>query len=146
VQPRVGRRYARVTIHGVPDERNAASACSAVETGVLVFFDQGQKGFDSTDFWLRGILVPFEISALPIEQPPLAGLQVPRLRDRFLDLLRVVVPARSDFEELDTLIGETEAQINLVANVSRRAMLCDVLSDSVLDALSLDIIQCHRLA
>ncbi len=121
-------------------------AMSPPKTSVFVLSDRGQEFFDRIHREQRPVAVPFEISTHPKYLPACLAANKRCLCHGMFDPHIRTLPTRSDLENLNTLTGDTKANIQFGPDVRRRSAFLNESIDNLFDSLPFDIVQRHSVA
>lgn len=102
-----------------------------------------EKSFQRMDFGVGFVPMPLEVPAHPEDPPSIPRSYKAGLCNRRLHLLRLVLPVRPDFEDLDTLTADAVADVQLVANVLGWAAVFEELRERLLAPLKFKLRESH---
>jgi len=91
----------------------------------------------------RFVALPLEARAHPEYRPMILGAHIGCLGDRVLMDNAAIIPLRTNFEYLDALPGNAIADVEVGTNVRRRPTLREEGIHRFLDALHVQIVECH---
>ena len=95
---------------------------SAKKATVLITVNSTQELFQRVDLSLRPVAVPLQVCANPEHFPDALGADKSRLSHRSFKPNGIVLPVRPNLINLDALAINSAANVELLADVRRRAM------------------------
>jgi len=108
-----------------------------------VGIDDLQEFADGGDSRHRFVALPLEARAHPEYCPMILGTHIGCLGDRVLMDNAAIIPLRTNFEYLDALPGNAIADVEVGTNVRRRPTLREEGIRRFLNALHVEIVECH---